>query len=109
MTNHSKFDQWLDANIRLCQPDHVVWWRGTTAQYDETLAMMVHNGFAVALDPLKRPGCFLFRTHPSGRRPRRGPHVHLLRSGSRTPGPTNNWIDPARDEGDPCRPVRRIA
>ena len=29
------------------------------------------------------------------RRARRGPHVHLLRARAATPGPTNNWRDPA--------------
>jgi len=95
MTDHLMLNQWIEDHVRHCQPDRVVWWRGTTAQYDETLAMMVKNGAAVALDPVKRPGSYLFRSHPSD----------VARVENRTfiasqrladAGPTNNWIEPQR-------------
>ncbi len=95
MTEHTTLNRWIADQIRHCQPDQVVWWHGTPAQYDETLTMMVKNGAAVALDPVKRPGCYLFRSHPSD----------VARVENRTfiaserladAGPTNNWIEPGR-------------
>ncbi|MFA5006204.1 MAG: phosphoenolpyruvate carboxykinase (GTP) [Candidatus Izemoplasmatales bacterium] len=95
MTNHAILNEWIRHNVDHCQPDAVVLWRGTRSQYDETLSMMVRSGAAIALDPVKRPGCYLFRSHPSD----------VARVENRTfiasrrledAGPTNNWIEPDR-------------
>ena len=46
---------------------------------------------------------------PRRRGPGRGPHLHLLERARSTPGPTNNWRDPAEMRATLDGPVRRAA
>lgn len=95
MSKHARLHEWIARQVDLCRPDAIVWWHGTRRQYEETLALMVAKGTAIALDPVKRPGCYLFRSHPSDvARVENRTFIASKRIGDA--GPTNNWIEPAR-------------
>ena len=100
-TAHSGLTDWVADVAALTRPDRVQWCDGSQAEWDQLTSLLVEQGTLMPLNPDLRPDSFLARSDPSRRRPRRGPHLHLLGEAKRTPGPTNNWIDPARDARDP--------
>ena len=90
-TKHAKLLAWIDQNVKLTQPDSVVWCNGTKAEYDTMTRISVEGGYAETL--AKRPNSYLYRSHASD----------VARVENRTfiaartkdeAGPTNNWIDP---------------
>ncbi len=77
----------------LCRPDRIHWCDGSDSEYQSLLQMMVSKGVAIPLNPKKRPGCYLFRSHPSDvARVENRTFISSLRQDDA--GPTNNWIDP---------------
>ena len=56
---------WVKEMSDLCQPEQIYWCDGSQAEYDRLLKEMVDCGMATPLDPKKRPGCYLFRSHLS--------------------------------------------
>ena len=55
---------WVDEMEKMCQPDYVYWCDGSQEENDRLLNEMVESGMAIALNQEKRPGCYLFRSHP---------------------------------------------
>lgn len=49
----------------MCQPDQIYWCDGSQEENDRLLNEMVEAGMAIPLNQEKRPGCYLFRSHPS--------------------------------------------
>jgi phosphoenolpyruvate carboxykinase (GTP) len=65
MTTNKKLDKWVKDMAAMCRPESIHWCDGTQAEYDDLCRQMVASGMATPLNPEKRPGCFLFRSHPS--------------------------------------------
>ena len=90
MTKNRDLLNWVKEMDELCQPDSVYWCDGTQEEYDGMIKTMVDAGMAT---PLKRPGCYLFRSHPSDVA-RAEKRTFIASKTREDAGPTNNWIDP---------------
>lgn len=94
MTKHKKLLEWVKEVEELCQPDSVYWCDGSLEEKERLLKEMVDSGAATPLDPVKRPGCYLFRSDPSDVA-RVEDRTYIASKTQDAAGLTNNWIDPA--------------
>ncbi len=93
MTKNKKLLQWIDEVKDMCQPDDIYWCDGSEEEYHRLLKGMVDSGAAIPLNPEKRPGCYLFRSHPSDVA-RVENRTFIASKKQEDAGITNNWIDP---------------
>ena len=93
MVKHEKLLAWVKEVEELCQPDKVYWCDGSEEENERLIQELVESGSAVALDKEKRPGCYLFRSHPSDVA-RVEQRTYIASKKEEDAGPTNNWIDP---------------
>ena len=84
---------WVDEVAKMCRPDSVYLCDGTQEENDRLMKLMVDAGMAIPLNPEKKPGCFLFRSHPSDVA-RVENRTFIASKKQDDAGPTNNWIDP---------------
>lgn len=84
---------WVEEVKELCTPDAVYWCNGSEEEYQSLLEEMVESGTAIKLNQEKRPGCYLFRSHPSDVA-RVENRTFIASAKEEDAGPTNNWIEP---------------
>ncbi len=92
-TKNQNLLNWVQEVAALCKPDGVHWCDGSQAEYDTIMNGCVEAGLAIALNPEKKPGCFLFRSHPTDVA-RVETRTFIASKNKEDAGPTNNWIDP---------------
>ncbi len=92
-TEHKELKAWVDEMAKMCQPDSIYWCDGSEKEYTELLETMVKSGQATKLNQEKRPGCYLFRSHPSDVA-RVENRTFIASKKEEDAGPTNNWVDP---------------
>lgn len=93
MTKNKNLLNWVEEVTALCKPDNVYWMDGSQEEYDRIMQECVDSGAAIALNPEKKPGCYLFRSHPSDVA-RVETRTFIASKNKEDAGPTNNWIDP---------------
>ena len=93
MVKHKKLLEWVKEIEELCQPDNVYWCDGSEEENERLIQELVASGSAIPLDQEKRPGCYLFRSHPSDVA-RVEQRTYIASRTQEDAGPTNNWIDP---------------
>ena len=93
MVKHKVLDDWIKEVAEMCQPDSVHLCNGLQEEYDKLMKEMVDVGMAIPLNQEKRPGCYLFRSHPTDVA-RVENRTFIASKNEIDAGPTNNWIAP---------------
>jgi len=84
---------WVQEQVRLCQPDRVVWCDGSEAERDRLYAQAVREGILTPLNQDKHPGCYYHRSNPNDVA-RVEQSTYICTPTEEEAGPTNNWAEP---------------
>ena len=84
---------WVNEMATLTEARNLIWCDGSEEERARLTAQAVAAGILIPLNQLKRPGCYLHRSHPSD--VSRTEELTFVCTPSRDEaGPTNNWMDP---------------
>ena len=84
---------WIKEVAALTQPDQIHWCSGTQAEQERLTAALVESGEFIALDPVRFPGCHLYRSNPND--VARMEHLTFVCSEHKDDaGPNNHWMEP---------------
>jgi len=92
-TQHEELLGWVKDFAKLAQAKDVVWCDGSKREYNELCDLMVKVGVFTKLNPKKRPGCYLARSHWSDVA-RVEDRTYIACANKEDAGPNCNWIDP---------------
>jgi len=92
-TRHEELIKWVNDFAKLTQAKNVHWCDGTKKEYNAICESMVESGAFVKLNPKKRPGCYLARSHWSDVA-RVENRTYISTEKREDAGPTNNWVAP---------------
>ncbi len=90
---NAKVFAWVDKWNKICAPDKIVVVKGTPEEHTKICEEMVKKGQFIALNPKKRPGCYLARSHESDVARVEG-RTFICSKREIDAGPTNHWMDP---------------
>jgi len=83
---------WVNEMATLTEARNLIWCDGSDEERARLTAQAVAGGILIPLNQLKRPGCYLHRSHPSD--VSRTEELTFVCTPSRDEaGPTNNWMD----------------
>ena len=90
---NKKLKAWIEEVAAMCRPDKIEICDGSQQEYDALCAGMVKSGTFTPLNPVKRPGCYLARSHASDVA-RVEDRTYISTTRREDAGPTNNWREP---------------
>src|SRR5262249_50730032 len=93
-TTNQKLIAWVEETAKLCQPEKIFWCDGSEQESQALSDLMVKSGTFTRLDPKKRSGSYLARSHPSDVA-RVEDRTFICAKTKDEVGPTNNWANPA--------------
>ncbi len=84
---------WVQEQVRLCQPDRVVWCDGSDQEAERLYQQAVNEGILLRLNPEKHPRSYYHRSNPNDVA-RVEQMTYICTSTEEEAGPTNNWCEP---------------
>ena len=84
---------WVQEQVRLCQPDRVVWCDGSEAECERLYKQAVNEGILLKLNPEKHPRSYYHRSNPNDVA-RVEQLTYICTPTEEEAGPTNNWAEP---------------